>query len=144
LEFAKEKLDKALALDPDHIQANNTMALLQWRFKDFAAAERYFRRAVIPEKGNGDAQNNFGVFLCERGRIDEAEKWFKRAIADPLYSTPAVANQNAGLCANKKGDRAAAETYLREALRLNPRLPPSLAQMARITLESNRALAARG
>lgn len=144
LEFAKEKLEKALAMEPTDIHANNTMALLQWRLRDYAAADAHFRRAVALDKGNGDAHNNYGVFLCERGRIDEAEGRFKRAIADPLYSTPAVANQNAGLCLSKKGERTAAEAYFREALRLNPRLAPSLAQMARISLDSNRALAARG
>jgi len=144
LEFAKEKLEKALAVDPNDRHANNTMALLQWRLRDYAAAEAHFQRAVAGQKGNGEAHNNYGVFLCERGRVDEAERWFKLAIADQLYSTPAVANQNAGLCLIKKADRVAAEAYLREALRLNPRLAPSLLEMARIGLDSNRALAARG
>ena len=120
------------------------MALLQWRLREYAAAEAHFRRAVVLEKGNGEAQNNYGVFLCERGRIDEAERWFKRAIADPFYSTPAAANQNAGLCLIKKAERVAAETYFREALRLNPRLAQSLVHMARISFDSGRALAARG
>ncbi len=144
LEFAKEKLEKALSIDPDDVSANNTMALLQWRLRDHAAAEKHFRRAVTLEKNNGEAQNNYGVFLCERGRVEEAVKWFKRAIDDPLYSTPAVANQNAGLCLIKTGANTAAEPYFREALKINPRLAPALEQMARISLDQGKALAARG
>lgn len=143
LDFAKEKLERALSVDPANLQANNAMALLHWRLKEYPAAEQHFRRAVAVEKGNGEAQNNYGVFLCERGRIDEAERWFRRAVADTHYSTPAEANQNAGLCLMKKGDRVAAEPYFREALRLNPRLAQSLEHMARISFDSGRMLPAR-
>lgn len=144
LEFAKEKLEKALSIDPDDVNANNTMALLQWRLKEYTAAETHFRRAVRSEKGNGESQNNYGVFLCERGRLEEAINRFRRAVDDPLYSTPAVANQNAGLCLTKAGNSAAAEPFFREALKINPRLAPSLEQMARISLEAGKPLAARG
>lgn len=144
LEFAKEKLDRALAIDPNDANANTTMALLQWRLRDYALAEEHFRRAVRAEKGNGEARNNYGVFLCERGRIDEAVKWFRLAVQDPLYSTPALANQNAGLCLAKTGAVANAEPFFREALRINPRLAPALEQMARISLDIGKPLAARG
>lgn len=144
LEFAKEKLERALALDANDVNANTTMALLQWRLKDYAVAEEHFRRSVRAEKGNGEARNNYGVFLCERGRIDEAVKWFRLAVQDPLYSTPAVANQNAGLCLAKTGAVADAEPFFREALKLNPGLAPALEQMARISLDIGKPLAARG
>lgn len=144
LEFAREKLEKALAIDPDSPNANSTMALLQWRLRDYRAAETHFQRAVRVEKDNGEAHNNYGVFLCERGRVEEAVNRFKQAISDPLYSTPAVANQNAGLCLMKTGAAAAAEPYFREALRINPQSVPALEQMARISMESGKPLAARG
>lgn len=142
LEFAKEKLDKALAVDEDDVQANSLMALLQWRLKEYDAADRYFRRSL--QTKDPEAENNYGVFLCERGHIDEAETWFKRASANPLYQTPAMANQNAGLCLMKRGAYQAAETYFREALKLDPKLAPSLQQMASLAYESGRTLAARG
>ncbi len=144
LDFAKEKLDKALAIDADDSQANNMMALLQWRVKDYSAAERHFVKAVAGQNQNAEAQNNFGAFLCERGRIDEAEQWFKKAIANPFYHTPADANQNAGLCLMKKPAPQAAEVYFREALKVNPRLAISLHQMAKISFDAGKTLAARG
>lgn len=144
IEYARERLERALQIDSQDSQANNMMALLQWRLKEYDAADRHFRRALDGERANGEAQNNYGVFLCERGRIDQAESWFQRAIANPYYRTPAIANQNAGLCLMKRGDRQSAEAYFREALKIDPRLPPSLQQMAIIALDSGRALAARG
>lgn len=144
LEFAKERLDKALAADPNHSQANNIMALLQWRFKDYEAAERYFQKAVHSRENNSEAQNNFGAFLCERGRVEEAEKLFKRAVANPLYKTPAIAYENAGLCYANRKMYAQAEPFFREALQSDPRRPPSLFHMARISFDAGRTLAARG
>lgn len=143
LEFAKENIEKALRVDADHTQANNMMAILQWRLKNYNEAEEYFRRAVS-DRDNAEAHNNYGVFQCERGRTDEAEASFKRAIANPLYRTPAHANENAGLCLYRARRPARAETYFREALKIEPRLPNSLLHMARLTFDSGRALAARG
>lgn len=143
LAFAKEKLEKALSLDADDSQANNMMALLQWRLKDYDAAEHYFRRAVRNES-NAEAQNNFGAFLCDRGQVKEAEAWFDRAVANPLYKTPGIANQNAGLCFYNAKVYDKAEKYFRDALKADPRLPVSLDRMARISYASGRMLAARG
>ena len=143
---AKEKLDKALEIQPDDPQANNVMALLQWRLKNHEAAERHFQRALGSKAGgvNPDVQHNYGAYLCDRGRTEEAMTWFERAIANPQYLTPDLANLNAGLCLLKKPDRPAAERYLREALTRNPNLAPALLQMARLSLEAGNALSARG
>ncbi len=143
---AKEKLDKALELAPDDPQANNVMAVLQWRLRDYESAERHFRRALGSKVGsiNPDIQHNYGAFLCDRGRVDEAMTWFERAIANPQYPTPELANLNAGMCLLKKPDRIGAERYLRQALQRNPTLAPALLTLARLTYESGNALSARG
>ena len=62
---AKEKLDKALEIAPDDPQANNVMALLQWRLKNHDAAERHFQRALGSKAGgiNPDVQHNYGAYL---------------------------------------------------------------------------------
>jgi type IV pilus assembly protein PilF len=144
LDVAKQELDKAYQLAPDDSQANNMMALLQWRLNEPDQAERHFRKAVAAEPPNPQAWNNYGVFLCERGRIDEAVTWFKKAAANALYKTPDDANLNAGVCLMKKPAPTVAEKHFREALRINPRLPGALYQMAKISLDSGQALAARG
>ncbi|MFL6653356.1 MAG: type IV pilus biogenesis/stability protein PilW [Sulfurifustis sp.] len=143
IEFARDKLERALSLDADDSQANNMMALLQWRLKDYDAAEHYFRRAVRNEL-NAEAQNNFGAFLCDRGQLEDAETWFKRAVANRLYKTPGVANQNAGLCFYNAKAYDKAEKYFRDALKLDPRLPVSLYHMGSISFATGRMLAARG
>lgn len=144
LDVAKQELDKALKLVPDHSQANNIMAVLQWRFKDYDKAERLFRKALASDENNASAQHNYGAFLCDRGKITEGVQHFDVAAANPLYPYAAEVNLNAGVCLMKKPAPAAAEKYFREALRLNPKLPGALYQMAKISLDSGQALSARG
>jgi type IV pilus assembly protein PilF len=146
MDAAKEKLDKALERSSDDPQANNVMALLQWRLRNYDAAEKHFQRALGSKNSgiNADVQHNYGAFLCDRNRVDEALTWFERAIANPQYPTPELANLNAGLCLLKKPDRAAAERYVRQALQRSPALAPALLTMARLSYESGNALSARG
>lgn len=144
LAVAKEELDKALKIAPDHSQANNIMAVLQWRFNDHDKADRLFRKALASDTNNSSAQHNYGAFLCDRGKINEGVRHFDAAAANPLYPYAAEVNLNAGLCLMKKPSPAAAEKYFREALRLNPKLPGALFQMASISLDSGQALMARG
>ncbi len=145
LEIARENFNKVLAEDPDNAQANNMLALVEFRLKNYDKAERYFRRALVATDGDDpELMNNFGVFLCERGKFEEAERWFKKAIAHPRYRHPDQANLNAGVCLMKKPSPAEAERYLRAALDLNPRLAPALLQMARISYDTGRTLSARG
>ena len=143
LEIAKEELEKALKISPDYSQANNIMAVLQWRLQDYDKAESYFRKALAHDGNNASAQHNYGAFLCDRGRIDEGLKYFDAAIANQLYSFAADVNLNAGVCLMKKPAPPAAEKYLREALRLNPKLPGALFQMAKISLDTGKAISGR-
>lgn len=144
LEFAQERLEKAVEIAPKDSRVNNMMGLLQWRLGAFDRAKRYFRDAVDAEPSNPEAFNNYGVFLCSRGQVDEAEQWFKKALADPLYKTPADASVNAGVCLMRKPAPAVAEEYFRSALKFNPKIPVALYQMAKINYDSGKTLAARG
>ncbi len=143
MEVAKEELDKALSEAPDHSQANNIMAVLQWRLKKYDEADRLFRKALNKDAGNSSAHHNYGAFLCERGKLDEGVKHFNAAAGDALYPYTAEVNLNAGVCLMKKPAPAAAEKYFREALRINPRLPGALYQMARLSLDTGKNLSAR-
>lgn len=143
-EIALHNISKALALAPNDSQANNVMALLQWRLKENDAADKHFQRALKSEPDNSEARNNYGAFLCERGDVDKAVKQFELALADPLYTTPVQANLNAGLCLMKKPTPVAAEYYFREVLKLNPKRKEALYQMAKISYDSGKTYSARG
>lgn len=144
LDIALQELDKALDIDSEDAQANSVMALVQARLKNPEKADKYFRRAVASEPNNSEVQNNYGAFLCEQGRLDEAVERFNKALANRLYKTPELANLNAGLCLMKKPAAAAASRYFKAALEINPRFAPALLEMSKINLNSGQTLSARG
>jgi type IV pilus assembly protein PilF len=144
LDVAKEELEKALSEMPDHSQANNIMGVLQWRLKKYDEADRYFRKSLDKDDSNSSAHHNYGAFLCDRGKIDAGVRQFNAAAGDALYPYTAEVNLNAGICLMKKPAPAEAEKYFREALRINPKLPGALYQMAKLSADSGRNLPARG
>jgi type IV pilus assembly protein PilF len=144
LDVAQQELNVALELDPNDSQANHIMGLLQIRLKDDAKAESYFRHAISEDPKNSDARNSYGAFLCERGRLDEADVQFRTALDNPLYKTPEQASLNGGLCQLKKPNKQAAASYFRTTLFFNPRQPTALLNMARYSFETGETLSARG
>jgi type IV pilus assembly protein PilF len=141
---ALEKLQKALKQNPNLPSAHNTIALLYQRLGEDEKAEAHFLEAVERAPDYSQAQNNFGVFLCAQQRYDEAEKRFLKAVENPLYTTPQLAYENAGLCASRKPDKDKAESYFRKALQVEPTLAKSLLQMAELSYQSESYLQARG
>lgn len=132
LETARDKLKRALELDPYSAQAHTMSGFLNETIKDMVLAELHYRRAVELLPKDGGMNNNFGSFLCRQGRFDEADVMFKRAIADPYYRTKEAALTNAGVCAKDAGQVELAEQYLRQSLDFRPDYAPALFPMAAV------------
>jgi type IV pilus assembly protein PilF len=144
LSFAKEKAETALKADPKSSDANNMMAILSWRLKEYDKADKYFRKAIWLQPNNSSALNNYGAFLCDRGKIDQSLQYFDRAVENPLYGSRSQALTNAGRCLVKKPDAKKAEAYFRRALKFNRNESEALLQLAKLSYQSNRLLTARG
>ena len=86
----KEALDKALELDPNLPEAHVYLGLMRYiRDRDYAAAEASYRRALELDPDNVYARYEYGYFLCNTGRPDEALAEYRRALElDPLYPEP--------------------------------------------------------
>lgn len=132
LEVARDKLVRALKLDPYSAQAHTVSGFLNETIQDYPQAELHYRRAVELRPKDGDMSNNFASFLCRRGRYEEAEMMFRQALADPFYKTPEVALANAGICAKDSGNLELAESYLRDALARQANYPGALLPMASV------------
>lgn len=131
LKTAMDKLQTALRFDPDYAPAHTVMGALYERLKQLPEAEKHYRRAVQIHPKDGSANNNFGVFLCREGKVAEAMPYFKKALADPFYDTPAAAWTNAGICQIRAGDYRQAKDDLDKALAIDAEYPDALYQMAR-------------
>ena len=143
-EVALEKLEKAIEVKPDYGPAHSAIALVYERMQKYDMADQHYREAIRLSPENGGIYNNYGVFLCNRNRPEEAEKYFLKAVKIPLYNTPELAYENAGACARRVPDTEKAEAYLNKALELNPQLPTALVNMAEIRFEQGSFLSSRG
>lgn len=83
--------------------------------------------------GDPQISNNYGWFLCNTGKEKESIEYFRRAINDPLYQTPALAHLNAGTCYARINELDLAEDYIRKTLRYMPDNPQALLQLANIS-----------
>jgi len=137
------KLNRALKMDPELARAHHYIAELYNRLEQQQLADKHFVKSLTLDPQDAAAQNNYGVFLCAQGRFTEAEPHFLAAVRNPLYSGRAGSYENAGVCAAQSADNVSAEKYLRAALKLNPRLPKSLYQMAGISYQEQNYLQAR-
>jgi len=127
---ALDELRKAITADNRFGPAYNIYGLIYMELAEDKLAEENFRRAIELDRSDSVARNNFGWFLCTRGRYDEGLEQFSAALRNPLYTQPEQAMANAGLCAEKKGDLALAEANLLKSLKLQPDNPGTLLKLA--------------
>jgi Tfp pilus assembly protein PilF len=83
---AREAAEKALALDPELVDAHLAMGLIQSSYDwDWAAADASFRRALALEPGSAEALARSGLFAMDLGRWNDAIDLANKAIErDPL------------------------------------------------------------
>ncbi len=70
----------------------------------------HYDAAIRMKPDDPETLNNYGVFLCRNKRGSEGAKMMLRAARSPLYSTPEVAFNNAGVCYRNAGNLVDAET----------------------------------
>jgi type IV pilus assembly protein PilF len=137
MKVALEEARRAVQIDPTYAEGYGLLGLIYMEIDDRPAADENFRRALQIEPANPDINNNFGWFLCQTGRTDEALGYFQRALRDPLYATPARANINAGVCLARAKNYAAAEPYLRRAFELDAASITVKFELANLYLATN-------
>ncbi len=142
-EIALRRLQKALEYDPRYAAAYSMLGLLYARLGEDSKAQRNFKQSIRLEPNNPNALNNYGQYECSQGRRQEGLDLFERAVANPLNRSPELAFTNAGVCA-LSFDADLAEKNLRRGLQINPKLPPALFQMSKLSYENQRFLQARG
>ncbi len=139
LENAQIKLRRALAQDPNNALANNTNGKLLARLDDPRGAEKAFQKSIRLDADRAEYRNNYGIFLCDQKRTDEAIKQFVLASENKFYNTPEYALDNAGVCAMDGGNYAKAEQFMRDAVRANPNFAPVMLHMAELKLKTGDA-----
>jgi type IV pilus assembly protein PilF len=143
LAVAQTKLDRALEENPDDPDVHSARALLFDRLGESRQADREFREAMRLAPKNPDFQNNYAVYLCSHGRIDEGVATFIGAARNPLYMTPELAYDNAGVCLRVAHRDVEAAQMFRDALAIRPNFAQALWQLADLDFAHGRLAQAR-
>ncbi len=140
---ALQELREVLTTDANHAPAYNMLALVHIELHEEKEAEDYFRRAIDLLPNYSEAHNNFGYFLCQRGRFGEGLEQLELALKNPLYASPEKALANASYCALMKGDVTESERYAKRSLARAANQPVALLSLAEARFRQGEALQAR-
>jgi len=136
--IALDELRKAITADSRYGPAYDVYGLIYMDLEEDTLADENFRRAIELDRNDSEARNNYGWFLCTRGRYQEGLEQFKAALRNPLYTRPEQAMTNAGLCAEKSGDLMLAEANLVKSLKLQPDNPNTILKLAALNFRQDR------
>ena len=143
LAVARDKAERALALNPHDQTVQLSAGLVYERLLDTKRAEKHFQLALRADAKSPEAQNAFGAFLCRNKEFAKGEAMFLKAAGNPLYRTPEVAYTNAGVCARSAAAPERAEKYLRQALAVHAVYPETFLQLAGVLHDRGNHLQAR-
>ncbi len=135
MQRAKQKLLLAEQQAPASTESQAAMGYFLESTGSFSQAEAYYRKAVTLNPKSGAAQNNYGTFLCRRGRYAESDQHFLLALQDPSYLNTAQVYENAGLCAMQIPDTNKAGTYFTQAITQDPKRAMSWLELGRISYQ---------
>jgi len=135
-ERAKAPLSEALKIDPRSESANVALALVFQQEGENKLAEKHFRAALASSPNNARILNNYGAFLMEQERYDDALGYFQKASEDTFYVERSRVFENLGLAYRRLGNTEDAKASFERALRLNSRQPLALLELAQMEFEA--------
>jgi len=109
-----------LHLEPDNPEALHLLGVIAYQQQDYATAANLIGRALARKPNFADAHSNLGNVFREMGRVDEAEKSYRKALE--VNRTFTMAHYNLGnILMNQKRFNEASQSFDR-AIDANPRL----------------------
>ncbi len=122
-ETALDELKQAQAIKPDVPGAVSLRALIYAAMGDFDAAEDTFKKGMNAGRPDADLMHNYGWFLCQRQRYDDASRQFEGALAVPQYRTPGRTLLAWGVCDARARKLDQAQQHLMKAFEYEPGNP---------------------
>lgn len=133
-ETALDEVKLSIAANPNSSAAYNLRGLIYGSLGDTALAEDSFRRALQINNRDADAMHNYGWYLCQRQRYDEATVQFQQALAQPQYRDGQRTLMARGICQARAGQLMEAEGSLMRAYELDPANPSAAMNLGDVLL----------
>ncbi|HEC17229.1 MAG TPA: tetratricopeptide repeat protein [Sedimenticola sp.] len=115
---AIREYEKALELNPDHVNAHQRLGVVLHRLGRLDEAIGHYREVVRLRPGSAAAHYNLGLALADQGRIDAAIGRYREALR--IRPDFAEVYNNLGVALYRKGDFEQAIASFNEALRIRP------------------------
>ena len=122
LDSAKRTLDQALEMNSRDSAANMMMGILlqqEGSKVSMDKADAYFKRAISADPQNAQARNNYGTYLYQIERYNDAIEQLNVAGTTLGYDQRYKAFENVGRIYLKLGDMPNAEKSFKQALQVN-------------------------
>lgn len=123
-------LRKALEIDPSSADAHAALAVVFQTEMEPKLADEEYRKALASDSRNARVLNNYGGFLYEQKRYEEAYQRLLEASQDTLYPERSRVFENLGLVSLQMKKPAQAKEYFEKSLRLNRNQPSVALEMA--------------
>jgi len=142
-DLAKEKLERAVKQNPKDPDGHTSLGLLYDRTGDLKLADKHFREALRLAPDKPDVINNYAIYLCKNGRVDDGVEKFSSVAANRYYRTPEVALTNAGVCLRSAKRLDEAQQKFAGAIKARPNYSEATVQLAALHLERAQLVEAR-
>jgi type IV pilus assembly protein PilF len=129
---ALDEVKQALAARPDLPEAYNLRGLIYGSLGEQRLAQESFQRALQLDPRSADTMHNYGWFLCQFQRWDEAFAQFDRAAAQPHYRGVPRTLLAKGLCEARAGRLREAELSLSRSYEMDPGNPATAFNLAEV------------
>jgi type IV pilus assembly protein PilF len=140
---AREKLERSLKQNPKDPDVHTTLGLLYDRTGEPKLADKHYQEALKLAPDNPDVSNNYAIYLCKRGRVDEGVERFSAVAANKYYRTPEVALTNAGVCLRNAKRLDEAQAKFIGAIKTRPDYSEATVQLANLHVERGQVPEAR-
>lgn len=122
---------KALEFNPNDKEVLNALGIVHlMHLDDIPKAVEYFERAVKVAPDYSEAYNNLGYAYEKSGSYETAITYYRRAIANPLYTTAEKAYFNIGNAYFRLGRYEAALSAFKDVLKREPNFSTPYMRMA--------------
>ncbi|HEV7608892.1 MAG TPA: type IV pilus biogenesis/stability protein PilW [Steroidobacteraceae bacterium] len=141
--LAREKLERSLKQNPRDPDVHTSLGLLYDRVGEAKLADKHFREALRLAPDKPDISNNYAIYLCKNGRVDEGVERFAAVAVNKYYRTPEVALTNAGVCLRGAKRLDEAQARFAGAIKARPNYSEATVQLANLHIERGELLEAR-
>ena len=140
---AKEKLNRALEIEPESASIHGTFGLLFQLEGEVELAEEYFLAAIRYDSESARTRNLYGAFLFSEERYFESIDQLRKASDNRFYPNRPSVFENLGVAYSKIDDKSAAEQAFTRAVQLNPEQTRALLELAVIRFDQQNYIESR-